>query len=71
MLEMHVIQPAPVGMEPPVVARMAAEAGLGEAPGELSTGWAVGLVGGSLLLMSLAYINCVQRGSCRGFWRNA
>jgi hypothetical protein len=74
MLDMHVIQPVPPAMEPPVVARMAAQAGLGagtvEPPKELSTGWKVALIGGSFLLMSLAYLNCVQRGACEGFWKS-
>jgi hypothetical protein len=71
MLQMHVTQPVPPAMEPPVVRQMAAQAGLGSParPGELSTGWSAILVGGSLLLLGLSYWNCVQRGACRGFWK--
>lgn len=69
MLQMHVTQPVPPASEPPVVARMAAQAGLGAPPAELSTGWKVLLIGGSFALMSLAYLDCVRRGACHGFWK--
>ena len=71
MLQMHVVQPVPPAMEPPVVKQMAAQAGLGQASEPLSTKWKAIFVGGSFLLMSLAYWNCVQRGACQGFWRRS
>lgn len=74
MLQMHVTQPVPSAMEPPVVQQMAAQAGLGQASGSsagLSPTWTAVLIGGSFLLLALSYWNCVERGACRGFRKRA